>query len=473
MRKTTWVTLLGMGLAAATMSLAGERSANACGGCFGPPGPSTQVSAHRMAFAISAKRTILWDQIQYVGAPSSFGWVLPIKSAVDVGVSSDELFQRLESATQPQVTQPPPPACPPPEKRCRTSCYGGADGASPAGAADSGFSSGADASSGVEVWGTSVVGPYEATQLSATDSTALKTWLTEHGYNLPAEIVPVVDAYITEGFGFLAIKLVPTAGTSRMVPIRIAFDGASPILPLRMVAAGTGTNVGIKLFLLGEGRWEAKNFDSAEIKTEDLVWNWAAMGSNLGPLENDLITKYAGKVWITESSDDYTTSRFFAGLPSGTTTTEAGTVFSSATDEGEIAKAFPDRANLTVSRLFAQLPAAALATDLQMQASLGGKIPAVRMATKSINYFCPTYVEEYCPGITPTCEGGPGTPGYPGTPGTPWGPGGTVNKSEGSSGSSFGCTTTSSSPLNGLGPWIGLGLVAIVAAGISRRRAGR
>ena len=467
MRKTTWATLLGMGLAAATLTFAGERSANACGGCFGPPGPSTQVSAHRMAFAISSKRTILWDQIQYVGSPSSFGWVLPIKSAVDVGVSSDDLFQRLESATQPQVTQPPPPTCPPPEKRCRTSCYGGAEDGAPT-AADGGAGGyGAD-TSGVEVWGTSVVGPYEATQLSATDGTALRNWLSDHGYNLPDAIAPIVDAYIAEGFGFLAIKLVPTAGTSRMVPIRIAFDGASPSLPLRMVAAGTGENVGIKLFLLGEGRWEAKNFDVAEIKTEDLVWNWAAMGSNLGTLENDLITKYAGKVWITESSDDYPTSTFFAGLPPGTTETEAGTVFSTATDEAEIAKAFPDRANVTVARLFAQLPAAALATDLQMEASLGGKIPAVRQAPTSINYSCPTYVEEFCAGITPTCDGTPGTPGYPGAPS---GPGATT--ASGSSGSSFGCTTSSSSPMKSLGPWIGLGLVALVAGAVSRRRAGR
>src|SRR5260221_9850158 len=106
------------------ISVAMPGNANACGGCFAPPGPSTQVSAHRMALAISPKRTILWDQIQYVGNPTSFGWVLPIKSAVDVGVSSDQLFDRLESNTQASVTPPPPPECPPPEKRCIT---GGCD----------------------------------------------------------------------------------------------------------------------------------------------------------------------------------------------------------------------------------------------------------------------------------------------------------------------------------------------------------
>ena len=226
----------------------------ACGGCFHEPGIPTQVSAHRMAFAVTPTRTILWDQIVYSGAPASFGWVLPIRGAVDVGVSTDAFFQRLETVTQPQVTPPPPPVCPPQKAICRTSCPDPCGGYK----SDAGF--GADTaaadtkSGGVDVWGSGVVGPYEATELSATDSTALKTWLTDHGYVLPPEIAPVVDAYIAEGFGFLAIKLVPSADVTRMVPIRIAFDGASPSLPLRMVAAGTGAQVGIKLFVFGEGR---------------------------------------------------------------------------------------------------------------------------------------------------------------------------------------------------------------------------
>src|SRR5438094_838060 len=91
--------LAAMGALAATVSITPR--GEACGGCFTPAGPSTQVSAHRMAFAVTPTRTILWDQIVYAGAPSSFGWVLPIRGAVEVGVSTDEFFQRLESKTQP------------------------------------------------------------------------------------------------------------------------------------------------------------------------------------------------------------------------------------------------------------------------------------------------------------------------------------------------------------------------------------
>ena len=324
-----------------------------------------------MAFAVSNTRTILWDQIQYSGAPESFGWVLPIAAKVDVGVSSDELFQRLDSATQAQITPPP---CEP-EHVCR-SC-GGARQDDPSAAG--GFDYGAGADTGVSVWGTSVVGPYEATQLSATDGAALRKWLGDHGYVLPAAIAPIVDAYIAEGSGFLAIKLVPNADTSRMVPIRIAFDGASPTLPLRMVAAGTGAVVGLKLWVLGEGRWEAKNFPNGEIATRDLVWDFGAMGSNFGTLENALFSS-APRTWITETADDFGRAQFFSGLPAGTTTTEAGTTFSTDTDEAEIERAFPGRTDLLVTRMFAQLPQSALAEDLHLQASLGARIPIAREA---------------------------------------------------------------------------------------------
>jgi len=439
-------------VAAASM----ERDAKACGGCFVPPGPSTQVSAHRMAFAVSAKRTVLWDQIQYVGAPTDFGWVLPIRGVVDVGVSSDELFQRLENLTAPRVTPPPPPTCPEPEKRCRTTCWNGPKSAS-AGAADTGGGA-FDASSSVDVWSTSVVGPYEATQLSATDGTALRTWLTDHAYVLPPAIGPVIDKYIAEGFGFLVIKLVPQSDQNRMVPIRIGFNGSSPSLPLRMIAAGTGSKVGIKLFVLGDGRWEAKNFPNGELKTEDLVWDWRAMASNLGTLEIAMLNSWTNGGFVTESTFDVSKGALTSGLPPGTVTTDAGTTFSTITDGSELDTAFPAKTTMRVTRLFAELPQSALATDLDLQASTGGVIPQSRMAPKGINYNCPQFVEVECFN-SPVCDNDPWDPNNQ----TP------ANGAGSSSGGGFGCATSSSPGSLG---WLTLSVVGLVLANRIRRTMG-
>lgn len=366
------------GLVSLAAVAAAPRDANACGGCFVPPGPNTQVTAHRMAFAVSAKRTILWDQIQYVGAPSEFGWVLPIRGKVDVGVSSDQLFQRLDNETDVQVVGPPPPVCPSRSRGVFASADESAAG-TPTSAMDS----------GVNVWEQKVVGPYEATQLSATDGTALTNWLTEHSYVLPPAVAPVIDEYIKEGFGFLVIKLVPTADTSRMVPIRIAYEGGGTSLPLRMIAAGTGAKVGLQLYVIGEGRWETKNFPTAEIKTDELVWDYAAMGSNYNQVFLQKLALDGGRTWVTESSDEIAKSKLFSGLPPGTTEGDAGTVFAPNTDETDVEAAFPGRASVTVSRLFAELPQSALGTDLELQASSGGKIPRVRNVTNTTNHPCP------------------------------------------------------------------------------------
>lgn len=356
-----------------------ERDARACGGCFVPPGPSTQVTAHRMAFAVSTRRTILWDQIQYTGSPEEFGWVLPIRGKVDVGVSSDQLFQRLESETTVQIVGPPQPICP----SSNRSLFGGAS-------SDEASASPSAQDGGVNVWDQKVVGPYEATQLSATDGTALTTWLTDHAYVLPPAVAPVIDQYIKEGFGFLVIKLVPQREVTKMEPIRVAFDGSSPTLPLRMIAAGTGARVGLKLWVLAEGRWEAKNFPNGEIKDSELVWDFRAMGSNYNTVFINKLAENGGRTWVTETSEEIPRAKLFAGLPKGTTENDAGmTVFAADTDETDIERAFPGRANITVSRLFAELPQSALGTDLDLQASSGGTIPRVRKVTNTTNHPCP------------------------------------------------------------------------------------
>jgi hypothetical protein len=81
--------------------------ADACGGCFHiQQSEGGQVTGHRMIFSVSNDKTTLWDQISYQGAPESFAWVLPIHGQVQVGLSSDALFERLETMTAVQIYSP-------------------------------------------------------------------------------------------------------------------------------------------------------------------------------------------------------------------------------------------------------------------------------------------------------------------------------------------------------------------------------
>ena len=283
-------------VAVATTTLALERDANACGGCFQRPLPPSEnptiVTDHRMILTVAKEQSTLYDQIKYQGEPSSFAWVLPISGTVEVGLSADAVFGALDRTTRTQIISPPL-NCPPPPN-CSSS-FGGASASAPS-AADAG------AKNEVTVTKQEVVGPYLTVQLKATDPRALEDWLTQNGFFVPADVKPVVDQYVNEKFDFLALKLIPGKGVQDMRPVRVTTKGANAVLPLRMVAAGTGATVGITLWVLAEGRYEAQNFPNFAIKTEDLSWDWTQSKSNYTTLRAEQTTASGGRAWETESS---------------------------------------------------------------------------------------------------------------------------------------------------------------------------
>jgi hypothetical protein len=274
------------------------RDASACGGCFPPQGEQQSVvTDHRMVFAVSKDQTTLYDQIQFTGSPSEFAWVLPIAGTVEVGLSADTLFGALHNLTAVAV-QEPPRNCPPPPS-CNSFGEDEALAAPTAGASKNDSSD-----PGVQVIKKEVVGPYETVQLASDNATALNEWLAQNGYGLSEDVKPVIAQYVTEKFNFLALKLKPGAGVQSMRPVRVTTKGAGAVLPLRMVAAGTGANVGITLWVVSEGRYETQNFPSFALKNEDLTWDWTTGTSNYKDLRAERSLKDPGRTWEIESSPE-------------------------------------------------------------------------------------------------------------------------------------------------------------------------
>ncbi len=282
LKATLTLVAAGLGLAVA------ERSARACGGCFVPPENNTVVTDHRMILAVSQGQTTLYDQIRYQGSPAQFAWVLPITGEAQVGLSADVVFGALDAMTQVQVIAPPR-NCPPPPR-----CDSRNASAAPGSAEDSG--------GGVTVTKREVVGPYETVQLQSANPQALNAWLQSNGFSLPEDVKPVVAAYVKEHFNFLAMKLIPGATVQSMRPVRVTTRGPSAVLPLRMVAAGTGAIVGISLWIVGQGRYEPTNFPVYTIKQEELAWDWTANASNFKQLRAKKTADTGGRGWELESS---------------------------------------------------------------------------------------------------------------------------------------------------------------------------
>jgi hypothetical protein len=276
--------------------------AHACGGCFhGPMSTTTPsvVTGHRMAVAISPTRTVLWDQVQYVGDPKDFAWVLPVGPGATIEQAEPAFFEALEAVSGTHVVSPAV-VC---NGQTIQSTEGGAGcgaGATPGLAGPSGdttMQQGTDPNVTVEHEGT--VGPYETVTLKSTDPMALRNWLGAHGYNIPADIGPIIDAYVQQGSDFIALRLQPSAGVREMTPVRVITPGASPTFPLRMVAAGTGADVSIVLYVIGEGQYAAQNFAQANIDYTQLAWTWSTESSNYATLrqsalaQNGFLTSFA------------------------------------------------------------------------------------------------------------------------------------------------------------------------------------
>ncbi len=278
---------------AVAMALAAP-DAHACGGCFPPPGEQQSVvTDHRMILSVSKDQSTLYDQIQYSGQPSEFAWVLPIAGTVEVGLSADTLFGALHNLTAVAVQEPP--------RNCPAAPQCDYDERAAADAPSAGFGGATDAGS-VQVIKKETVGPYATVQLASDNPNALNEWLTQNGYAIPDEIKPVIAQYVNEKFNFLALKLKPGAGVSSMRPVRVTTKGAGAVLPLRMVAAGTGANVGITLWVVSEGRYEPQNFPSFVLKNEDLTWDWTTGTSNYKDLRAERASKDPGRTWEIESS---------------------------------------------------------------------------------------------------------------------------------------------------------------------------
>jgi hypothetical protein len=402
---------LGVATALAAVSFAGERQASACGGCFHPPTQNvTDITDERMLLAVSAKQSTLYDQIEYSGSPSSFAWVLPIHGTVTVGLSADVLFDSIDALTATQII-PPPQNCPSPI--CTVS--GGFGGGGPLA-----FAAGdAGSAAVVQVLSQANVGPYETVQLHSTDSSALDTWLTTNGFDIPAAVQPILAAYVSEGFDFLAMKLLPNQGVQAMRPVRVTTSGASLSLPLRMASVGTGAITGITIWVVADGRYEPQNFPFFHIDDSQLVWDWSSNISNYTTLRVQEESDFKNAGWEIESSialnqqlitNVILSGGQYYGNGFGSSAAIAATQDylpvgnpDAGTDAGESAEQVRDDdvnalfaglsgSTVRVTRMRSDIAQSAMTSDFVLQASSDqSELSNVRNVTKAVNLTCPIY----------------------------------------------------------------------------------
>lgn len=374
-RRLGWVLAGLVGVAAMAPGVA-----DACGGCFAPPETQQVVTDHRMVMAIHADESILWDQFRYTGRPQDFSWILPVRGEVRVELASGAFFDQLDAITALQLQPPPRPVCP-----RGNGLLGGRDFASSPSAESGG------GGNGVQVLNTAVVGPYQTVTIRADSNDALSTWLRENGYAVPRAVEPVLRYYNDMRTDFVALRLRPGEGVEAMQPIRVRFATPSPILPLRMVAAGIADKVGISLWVFGEGRWDTMNYPGMQVDRSAITWDFAANRSDYRQRFDALIRASQGRAWVTEAAFpvdfiDPSNSFGFRG-PTGSVSQLGG----NPETMDDYRTAVRGLSRPWVSRIRADLAASLLDRDLQLQASDGAQVSNFYAVTRSANApACPS-----------------------------------------------------------------------------------
>ena len=357
----------GVALVAALAATEGAE-ALACGGCFAPPGAVTVVTDHRMAFSMSATQTTLWDQFAFTGRASEFSWILPIRYAPSVRVAlADERFLTfLHNLSVPSLTPPyvPFPSC----------------GMFPSADAGAVFDSAAS-DVGVTVYREETVGPYAVAILGGSDPMAVRDWLSANGFTVPTAVAPVLDYYVGLRMDFVALRLRAGATTGMITPVRVTVPGATPSLPLRMIAAGIADRVGLSLMVLAPSRVEAMNFPNGEVRESELTYDFASPtdpSRDFLDAFNRLNAANGQRLWLTESSFSLArTTLDFLAMTAPPLLRDGGV--SSSDDSGvgvmpdlreDISVAFDGLgASARLTRMRADMPAAMLDRDLLLAAS--------------------------------------------------------------------------------------------------------
>jgi len=107
-----------------------------------------------------------------------------------------------------------------------------------------------------------LVGIFETETIASKDPNALQNWLSENGYEVPANAQPVIADYVKSGWVFVAAKVRRDSGapdTSTPHPLSFTFKTDRPVYPMRLTGLN-GHPLTVALYVFGNSRFTAPHF---------------------------------------------------------------------------------------------------------------------------------------------------------------------------------------------------------------------
>ena len=257
----------------------------ACGGFFCNAATPVNQAAERILFAVDGDTTVMHVQVDYQGPPVDFGWILPVPRGVETALSSEALFQGLDTAVGPRFQLNFEFA-----EGCELNGPVGGD-SPPTGGQPSG-------GGGVTVVSRENVGPYDRAILEAENVAALRVWLDENQFAIPRDFDERLVPYIEAGAVFVVIKLLPGVDTGEIVPLKLSFPGTTPSVPIVPTAVAATPDLGVIVHVLGRNRAIPLNYRHVQINEATI--DWANSGQNYPDVVSQAADEAGGHAFTTD-----------------------------------------------------------------------------------------------------------------------------------------------------------------------------
>jgi hypothetical protein len=277
-------------LAALSGPVAIALPADACGGLFCRRAPVDQ-NGERILFAADGKMVTAYVQIQYQGSAEAFSWIVPVPTTPKLSVGSDAMFTALRATTRPQFNLDLTT-----EGECKQT------GGNIPGVASQAVSKSAARAPGVEVVNREQVGAFDAAVLDATDAEALKKWLRDNDYEVPAKVDPLLDPYVAGKYKFVALKLANKATTGDIQPIVMRYESTKPGIPIRLTGVAATPDMNVFVWVLGQKRAVPENYRHAQINEARI--DWLGQGQNYPAVVTEAMNESGGQAFVTDYAGD-------------------------------------------------------------------------------------------------------------------------------------------------------------------------
>lgn len=137
---------------------------------------------------------------------------------------------------------------------------------------------------------------YDVLILSAKESSGLKRWLTENGYQIPSGAEEVLDPYIKNGLKFFVVKVdleqMNVARADYLRPLQIEFESDRFMLPIRLgMANADGEQDMIIYAFTKEGRVECTNYRTVKLPSDRNIPKFVKDKGLFGEFYKDMYAK--------------------------------------------------------------------------------------------------------------------------------------------------------------------------------------